>query len=368
MDDLKKTSLFPMYEKYGGKLVDYAGWAMPVEFSGLIPEHEAVRTAAGLFDVSHMGEIQVKGQDALNYLQHLLTNNIAIMEDNQVIYTFMCYENGGVVDDLLVYKYSGDHYLLVVNAANMEKDYQWMRDQKKDFQVEVENLSSQISEMALQGPKSETILQKLTDTELSEIPAFYLRRDVNISGANCLISRTGYTGEDGFEIYLSHEDAPVTWEKILNAGAAEGIVPVGLGARDTLRFEAALPLYGNEISQDISPLEGGLGFFVKFDKGDFIGREALYSQKKNGPERKLVGFEMIENGIPRHGYTVLSNDKEIGFVTTGYHSPTLGKNIGFALLSKDFAVLGETIDIQIRKRTAKAKIVDKRFYAKNYKK
>lgn len=349
-------------------MVDYAGWSMPVEFSGLVLEHEAVRTAAGLFDVSHMGEIEVKGSGAVAYLQNLLTNNIETMNDNQVIYTFMCYENGGVVDDLLVYRYSADHYLLVVNAANMEKDYQWMQEQKKNYQVELINLSWEISEVALQGPKAESILQKLTDTNLSQIPSFYLKRDVKIAGAKCLISRTGYTGEDGFEIYLSHEDAPVVWEKILETGKPDGVIPVGLGARDTLRFEAALPLYGNEISQEISPIEAGLGYFVKFDKGDFIGREALFQQKQDGPKRKSVGFEMIENGIPRHGYSVLSDGVEIGFVTTGYHSPTLGKNIGLALVQAEYAEMGKTFEIQIRKRTAKAQIVSKKFYAKNYKK
>lgn len=368
MDTLKKTALFPMYEKYGGKLVDYAGWSMPVEFSGLVREHEAVRTAAGLFDVSHMGEIEVKGSEAAAYLQNLLTNNIEAMNDNQVIYTFMCYENGGVVDDLLVYRYSADHYLLVVNAANMEKDYEWMIAQKKSYRVEIINLSSEISEVALQGPKAESILQMLTDTDLSQIPSFYLKRDVEIAGARCLISRTGYTGEDGFEIYLKHEDAAVVWEKILEAGKPDGVIPVGLGARDTLRFEAALPLYGNEISQDISPIEAGLGYFVKFDKGDFIGREALFTQKQEGLKRKSVAFEMIDNGIPRHGYSVLSEGKEIGFVTTGYHSPTLGRNIGYALVRAEYAEIGNTIEIQIRKRTAKAQIVSKKFYAKNYKK
>ncbi|GAB1476399.1 glycine cleavage system aminomethyltransferase GcvT [Bacillota bacterium] len=368
MDDLKKTSLFPMYEKYGGKVVEYAGWAMPVEFAGLTLEHQAVRTAAGLFDVSHMGEIEVKGPDAEAYLQHLLTNNIETMNDNQVIYTFMCYESGGVVDDLLVYKYSSDSFLLVVNAANIEKDYSWMQEQKGSYQVDLLNLSAEISEVALQGPKAESILQRLTDTNLSEIPSFYLRKNVIINGANCLISRTGYTGEDGFEIYLSHKDAPGIWEKILETGAPDGILPVGLGARDTLRFEATLPLYGNEISQDITPIEAGLGYFVKLDKGDFNGRDVLLAQKQDGPARKLAGFEMTDNGIPRHGYEVLSEGKEIGFVTTGYHSPTLGKNIGLALIQKEYAEMGSTIEIQIRKKTAKAKIIDKRFYAKNYKK
>lgn len=368
MDDFKKTSLFPNYEKYGGKIVEYAGWKMPVEFEGLTTEHEAVRTAAGLFDVSHMGEIQVKGKDAVKYLQLLLTNNIETMQDNQVIYTFMCYPSGGVVDDLLVYKYSAQYYLLVVNAANIGKDYQWMIDNKGSFDIEIMNISNEISEVALQGPKSEQILQKLTDTNLSEIRSFFLKTDVNIAGANCFISRTGYTGEDGFEIYLRNSDASGVWEKILEAGQAEGIKPVGLGARDTLRFESALPLYGNEISQDITPIEAGLGFFVKFDKGEFIGREALLKQKQAGTDRKLAAFEMLENGIPRHGYEVLANGEKIGFVTTGYHSPTLNKNIGFALIQKKYSELGSVIEVKIRKRIVKAKIVEKKFYEKKYKK
>ncbi|HZK02431.1 MAG TPA: glycine cleavage system aminomethyltransferase GcvT [Anaerovoracaceae bacterium] len=367
MDDLKKTSLFPLYEKYGGKIVDYAGWAMPVEFSGLTLEHKAVRNAAGLFDVSHMGEIQVKGKEATDYLQYLLTNDIGAMNDNQIMYTFMCYEDGGVVDDLLVYKYSSDHYLLVVNAANMEKDYQWMKKHKGQYAIEIVNLSSDVSEVALQGPKAESVLQKLTETNLAEIPAFYLKRDVNIGGANCLISRTGYTGEDGFEIYLNHEDAPVVWEKILAAGKSDGVIPVGLGARDTLRFEASLPLYGNEISEDISPIEAGLGYFVKLDKGNFIGKETLASQKLNKPGRKLIAFEMIDRGIPRHGYSVFSEEKEIGFVTTGYHSPTLEKNVGFALVENRYADKGETIRIRIRKKILDARIVDRKFYSKESK-
>lgn len=368
MDNLKKTSLFSLYEKYGGKIVDYAGWAMPVQFEGLIAEHDAVRSAAGLFDVSHMGEIEIKGKDALLYLQYLLTNNIEAMKDNQIIYSFMCYPNGGVVDDLLVYKYSQDYYLLVVNASNMEKDYKWMIDHKGEFDIQIINISDDVSEIALQGPKAEKILQKLTDTNLSELKSFYLKRDVDVAGANCLISRTGYTGEDGFELYLSHEEAPVIWDKIMEAGKDEGIKPVGLGARDTLRFEASMPLYGNEFSQEITPLEAGFGFFVKFDKGDFIGRETLLKQKEEGLKRKLVGFEMIDNGIPRHGYEVLKDGQEIGFVTTGYHSPTLKKNIGNALIDAKFTAIDTIIEIQIRKKVAKAKIIDKRFYAKHNKK
>ncbi len=367
MDNLKKTSLFPIYEKYGGKIVDYAGWAMPVQFEGLIQEHEAVRNAAGLFDVSHMGEIEVKGEDALKYLQYLLTNNFETMKDNQILYSFMCYPHGGVVDDLLVYRYASDYYLLVVNASNMEKDYKWMIENKEDYNVQIINISKEVSEMAIQGPNAKKILQKLTVTDLSEIKPFYLKRDVEVSGFNSMISRTGYTGEDGFEIYLTNDAAPIVWEKLIEAGEEEGLKPVGLGARDTLRFEASMPLYGNEISQDITPLEAGLGFFIKFDKGDFIGRESLLKQKEEGLKRKLVAFEMVGNGIPRHGYDVLKDGKKIGIVTTGYHSPTLKKNIGFALIDGAHTALETELEIQIRKKIAKATVVNKKFLVKHNK-
>ncbi len=364
MENLKKTSLFSVYEKYGGKIVDYAGWAMPVQFEGLIQEHEAVRNAAGLFDVSHMGEIEVKGKDALAYLQYLLTNNFESMVDNQIIYSFMCYPEGGVVDDLLVYKYAADHYLLVVNASNKDKDYKWMLEHKGDFEVQILDNSPAVSEIAIQGPNSEKILQKLTDYDLSKIAPFYLVQNVKVSGADSMISRTGYTGEDGFEIYLSNEDAPVIWEKLMETGKDDGLKPAGLGSRDTLRFEASMPLYGNEISQDITPLEAGLGYFVKFDKGDYIGKESLLKQKQEGLKRKLAAFEMVESGIPRHGYDVLKDGEKIGFVTTGYHSPTLKKNIGFALVDSQFTELDSVIEIQIRKKAAKAKIIGKKFLKK----
>lgn len=368
MEQLKQTALFERYQLHGGKLVEYAGWNMPVEFSGLSVEHEAVRKAAGLFDVSHMGEIEVKGKDAEAYLQNLLTNNIAGMQEEQVLYNIMCYPDGGVVDDLLAYKYTTTDYLLVVNAANLDKDYQWILDQRGSYEVELRNISDQVSELALQGPKAEDILQKLTETNLNEIKFFYLKRNVIVAGADCLVSRSGYTGEDGFEIYVSNEDAPKVFEAILEAGEAEGVKPIGLGARDTLRFEACLPLYGNEIAQDITPIEAGLGYFVKFDTGDFIGRDVLLKQKEEGPNRVLVGIELQESGVPRHGYEVEVDGEAIGVITTGYYSPTLQKSIGFALVKKEFASLGTVVDVKIRKKVAKAIVVDKRFYKKNYKK
>ncbi|MBU5591962.1 glycine cleavage system aminomethyltransferase GcvT [Clostridium sp. MSJ-4] len=369
MENLRKTPLIDLYGNYGGKVVDYAGWALPVEFEGLIPEHEAVRNQAGLFDVSHMGEISVKGKDALKFLQHIMTNDISILEKNQVVYTLMCYENGGVVDDLILYKFDEEDYFLVVNASNVDKDFQWILDNKEGFNIEIENLSPKYYQLALQGPKAEEILQRMTDTNLSQIKFFYFERNAKIKGIDCLVSRTGYTGEDGFEIYTTnHEGIKILWDEILKEGKEDGVKPIGLGARDTLRFEANLPLYGNEISQDITPLEGGLGFFVKLNKEEFIGKEVLVKQKSEGLKRKVVGFEMIDRGIARHGYTVLNEGgEEIGVVTTGYYSPTLKKNIGLALIKSENSEIGKDIFIQVRNRKLKANIINKRFYTKKTK-
>ena len=368
MEKVKKTPLFTSHEKYGGKVIDFAGWALPVQYKGIIPEHEAVRTAAGLFDVSHMGEVEVIGEDAFAFVQNLVTNDISVLEDNQVMYALMCYEDGGVVDDLLVYKFSKDYFYLVVNASNVDKDFQCMVSNKGEFNITLKNISREVSEVALQGPKSQEILQKLTDTNLDEVKFFYCKRDVLISGVKCLISRTGYTGEDGFEIYSDNNNIASLWDKILEAGIEEGIMPCGLGCRDTLRFEATLPLYGNEISKDITPLEAGLGFFVKLNKEEFIGKCALVKQKEEGVKRKLVGFEMRDKGIPRHGYEAAVNGEIIGFVTTGYYSPTLKKNIGLALIKTEYGEIGNSIDIIVRNKPLKAEVINKKFYNKNYKK
>lgn len=361
----KKTPLYDEHVKLGGKIVDYAGWFLPVQYEGLIQEHEAVRSTAGMFDVSHMGEIFVKGKDALNYLQYLLTNDISKAVENQIIYSPMCYPDGGVVDDLLVYKFNEEEYMLVVNAANTDKDFKWMIDNKKDFSIIIENKSDQFGEIAIQGPKSEDILQKLTVYNLSEIKYYYFKRDVNVAGVNTIVSRTGYTGEDGFEIYASRDDIVSVWNKLLEAGEEYGLKPAGLGARDTLRFEAGMPLYGQEISEEVNPLEGGLKFAVKFNKeADFIGKEELKKQWDEGLKRKIVGFEMIGRGIPREGYEVFKDGKKIGYVTTGYLSPTLKKNIGNALIDIDETELGNEIDIMIRKKPIKAKIIKRKFLDK----
>lgn len=368
MGKLRETSLYKAHERHGGKIIDFSGWALPVQYAGIKAEHQTVRNFAGLFDVSHMGEVEVKGNEAFDFVQNLVTNDVSTLKDNQVLYTFMCYPDGGIVDDLLVYKFNRNDFLLVINASNVEKDFKWMMENIGSYDIELANISDVTSQIAIQGPNAQKILQKLTDEKLGEIGFFYCKRNVDISGANCLISRTGYTGEDGFEIYLSHEDAEKVWNDLMEAGKELGLKPAGLGARDTLRFEASLPLYGNEISKDITPLEAGFGFFVKLDKENFIGKEALMKQKKEGLKRKLVGFEMIDKGIPRHGYDVMADGKKIGFVTTGYAAPTLNKNIGLAMVDIGYTKIDTPIEIKIRKRILKAKVINKRFYTKNYKK
>lgn len=361
MTTLKRTPLFPVYAEYGGKTIDFGGWELPVQFSGILDEHEAVRSRAGLFDVSHMGEIEVKGADALANIQRWITNDASKIEINQALYSPMCYPDGGCVDDLLVYRLAADHYILVVNAANIEKDFEWVV--KNSFgNVEIVNLSEGISQLALQGPLAERILQKLTDYDLSAIKYYWFAQDVTVGGIKALVSRTGYTGEDGFEIYVDAKDAIAMWKAILQAGKEDGLLPIGLGARDTLRFEAKLPLYGQEISATISPIEAGLGMFVKLDKADFIGRDALAKQKEQGAKRKLVGFEMIERGIPRTHYEVQVNGRKIGEVTTGTMGPTVKKNIGLALIEAEFATTGQELDIIIRNKPVKGVIIKTPFY------
>lgn len=358
MTELQKTPIHPIYEKYGAKTIDFGGWDLPVQFSGIKAEHEAVRTDVGLFDVSHMGEILVEGPDSTAYLQYLLSNDIEKIKIGKAQYNIMCYENGGTVDDLVVYKITETKYILVVNAANTEKDYEWMV--KNVFgDVTVTNVSSMYGQLALQGPNAEKVLTKLTDIDLSSISFFGFVEDANVAGVKTIISRSGYTGEDGFEIYMQSEDAVKVFEAIM----AEGVLPIGLGPRDTLRLEAVLALYGQELSQDITPLEAGLNFAVKLKKeADFIGKEALVKQKEAGLTRKLVGIELIERGIPRHDYSVFQNDKKIGIITSGTQSPTLGTNIGLALLETPYTELGQEVEVGIRTKKIKAKVIATPFY------
>lgn len=364
MAQLKRTALFPLYGKFGAKTIDFGGWDLPVQFSGIQKEHEAVRTRAGLFDVSHMGEFYVSGSGALEFLQYLLTNDVAAMEEGQALYTLMCYPDGGVVDDLLVYKLADEDYMLVVNAANIDKDFEWLHKHAEHDTVHVRNVSDEMGLLALQGPAAARIIGRLADAPVAGLGNFRFLTNVRIGGVEAaVVSRTGYTGEDGFEMYAANEVLPALWEQLLEAGEQDGLLAAGLGARDTLRFEARLPLYGQELSAAISPLEAGLGFFVKLGKGEFIGREALAEQKAAGPQRKLVGIEMIERGIPRSAYPVLSEaGEQIGEVTSGTQSPTLKTNVGLALVDAAYAALGTELWVDIRGKRVKAQVAKTPFY------
>lgn len=366
MAELKRTPLYPEYEKLSAKTIDFGGWELPVQFSSIKEEHEFTRTKATMFDVSHMGEISVVGEDSLAFLQRVVTNDVSKLTPNRAQYSFMCNEQGGTIDDFLIYMIDQNHYLLVVNAANTDKDFDWLLSQKNSEEaVEITNDSDKYALLAVQGPLAASIIQKVTSENVEEIRSFSFKNDVKIKGLTngVLLSRTGYTGEDGFEIYLDASDARDLWNILLEAGG-EDLKPAGLGARDTLRFEAGLPLFGQELSETISPLEAGLNFAVKLNKdSDFIGKKALLDEKEAGVKRKLVGIEMIDKGIPRNGYPVLNLDgEEIGMVTSGTQSPTLKKNIGFALIDTDYCELGTELLVQVRKRQLKAKVIETPFY------
>ncbi|HOB20637.1 MAG TPA: glycine cleavage system aminomethyltransferase GcvT [Candidatus Atribacteria bacterium] len=366
MDGLLKTPLFDAYREKA-KIVDFAGWALPLYFEGIIPEHHAVRETAGLFDVTHMGEIVVSGKDAYEFLNKLLSNDLSTLTDYRVQYSLMLNRNGGTVDDVLVYRFSQDKYWVIVNAANRQKDYNWIREQAVGYEVSVNDLSDSIAQIALQGPKAADILNAC-GFDASEVRFFHFAENVRIHDRLCLISRSGYTGEDGFELYMEPMDAPAIWAYLLDIGSAFGLKPAGLGCRDTLRFEACLPLYGHELSEDITPFEAGLGRFVKLDKEDFIGKSALLEQIAGGLARKLTGFEMTDKGVPRSDYEVCKDGRQIGYVTTGYFSPTLKKNLGLALMDHDCTAPGTTIDVMIRGKALKAITVEIPFYTKKYKK
>ncbi|MFY9176095.1 MAG: glycine cleavage system aminomethyltransferase GcvT [Caldicoprobacterales bacterium] len=361
---MKKTPLYETHTALGGKIINFGGWALPVQYSSILKEHHAVRNAAGLFDVSHMGEILIEGKDAQEYLQHMITNDISKMSQGRAVYSPMCYRNGGTVDDLLIYKLEENKYLLVVNASNTEKDYEWLMENCTSDDLLIKDVSSDYGLIAIQGPASQKILQKLTSTPLDEIRFFRFADNVEVGGVKAIVSRTGYTGEDGFELYVPSYQTVNLWDRIMEAGAGEGLVPAGLGARDTLRFEVALPLYGQELSPNISPLEAGLGRFVKLNKQDFIGKDALLRQAEEGLKRKLAGFEMVDKGMPRTGYKVLADEKEIGFVTSGGLAPTLKKNLGLALVNVQHSNLGDEFYVQVRGKSLKAKVVSTPFYAK----
>lgn len=368
MAELKKTPLNRVHRALGARMIDFGGWDMPVQYEGLTQEHMAVRERAGLFDVSHMGECRLEGPDAERAADYLLTNDVTAMADGQILYSPMANESGGCVDDLIVYRFSRENYLLVINASNIDKDLAWIGEKTSPFRVTVRDESPLWGQLALQGPRAQEILAPLIDADPASI-GFFTFRTCLLSGEEVLLSRSGYTGEDGFEIYGRTDSMEALWNRILGEGKGAGLVPVGLGARDTLRFEAALPLYGNELAEDISPLEAGLAPFVKLERGDFIGRDALLKQKEEGLTRRIAGFEMTGKGIPRHGYPIFdSRGREIGTVTTGYRSPSTGRTIGLGLMEKSSSGLGNEIRIGIRKKRIPAVIVKKKFYTKQYRK
>lgn len=364
---LKRTPLYDKHKEAGADIVEFFGWEMPMTYTKLSEEHQAVRHAAGLFDVSHMGEIYVEGKDSARFMKKMFSNNLDKVADGAIAYGFFLNEKGGIVDDLLVYRRNEDSYLCVVNASNADKDDAWLRAHQEGFDVSIDNRSDDIAEVAIQGPKAQEILQKVTEFELESLPFFHFKEDIVVAGVSCLISRTGYTGEDGFEIYFGNDDAEKIWDALFEAG--EGVLkPVGLGCRDTLRFEAALPLYGNELGDNISPLEAGFGIFVD-KEGTFIGSDVMRAQRAGDLSRKLVGLELIDKGIARHGYPVYDeNDKEIGFITTGYKSPSLNKVIANALIEKDGPSIDDLVYVGIRNKKAKAKVINKRYLHKKTKK
>jgi aminomethyltransferase len=359
---LKRTPLYALHKELGARMVDFGGWEMPVQYAGILEEHRAVRERVGLFDVSHMGELDVVGADSLAALQALTPNDVSKLEDGRIHYSAFLTEKGTFVDDLLVYRRAADSYLVVVNASNTPKDFEWARERAKG-QVRVDDRSADYALIAVQGPKSAALLSRLSKPDPSDLP-YYGFRDTEVAGAKTLVSRTGYTGEDGFEVYCRPEDADKIFRRLLEEGQREGVAPCGLGARDTLRLEAKMALYGNDIDDTVTAYEADLGWIVKPGKGDFIGRETLVAQKAAGVPRKLVGFEMADRGIARHGYPAKTAAGP-GVVTSGTHSPTLGKPIGLALLPAAAAGVGTEFEVEIRGRAAAARVVATPFYKRS---
>ena len=365
---LKRTPLHDRHVAMGARMVEFGGWEMPVQYSGIVDEHNAVRTAGGLFDISHMGEIEVKGRDALAFLQHVATQDVATIAEGQSNYSLLCRPDGGIVDDIFIY-HLPDGYMVVVNASNTEKDFAWMLDHVAGFDVELTNISDHASMLALQGPKAESILARATDVDVADLPFHGVTTGMLFGDVPAIIARTGYTGEDGFELFVDDDNAVRLWDEVLALGRDEGLKPCGLGARDSLRFEPCLALYGHEIADDINPYEAKLGWVVKLDKGDFVGREALQRVKQEGVARKLTGFEMTGRGIARGGYEIRDADGErVGYVTTGMPSPTLGKNLGLGYVPVALSKEGSEFDVIIRDRPVRARVVKTPFYKARYKK
>ena len=360
----KKTCLYDKHVALGALMSPFAGFDMPIQYSDIATEHHAVRRECGVFDVSHMGEVTVCGPDAERYVSHIFTGDISGAPVGKVFYGMMCYDDGGTVDDLLVYKLADDRFFLVINASNIDKDFDWMTRHTEGFDLTLTNESDRYGQLAVQGPMAEAITEEVLGLKVAEL-TFYTTKEMTVSGETIVVSRTGYTGEDGFEIYAFHDFIRRAWDALMASGRCR---PCGLGCRDTLRFEVGLPLYGNELSAEISPVMAGLGMFVKTDKPEFIGRESLLRQKTEGARQRVVGIELEGKAIPRHGYAVLADGQQVGTVTTGYHCLSVDKSVCMALVETAYAKLGTRLEVQIRKKTFPGTVVKKRFYEKHYKK
>lgn len=360
----KKTCLYDRHVALGALMQPFGGFIMPIQYSSIIDEHNAVRHACGVFDVSHMGEVTVRGRDAERYVNHIFTNDVTDAPAGKIFYGMMLYDNGGTVDDLLVYKMGTDDFFIVINAANIDKDWAWMKEHAEGYEIDLQNLSEHYGQLAVQGPEAEKVVEEVLALPCSEL-VFYTSKTIEADGETVIVSRTGYTGEDGFEIYGSHAFIGRQWDKLVESGRCK---PCGLGCRDTLRFEVGLPLYGDELSADISPVMAGLSMFCKLDKPEFIGKEAVAKQKADGVEKKIVGIELRDRAVPRHGYAVLHEGETVGEVTTGYQSISAEKSVCMALVDARFAKLGTELEVQIRRKTFPGVVVKKRFYDKHYKK
>ena len=365
---LKKTALYEEHKRLGGRLIDFGGWELPVQYSGVMDEHLACRASAGLFDVSHMGEVHVEGPESEKFLNYLVTNNVSKIAVGQAQYTAMCNENGGIVDDLVIYRRASDRFLVVVNSSNTEKDFDWMLKvhARSKHQTRITNESSKYTQIALQGKNAAAILQTLTDTPLAPIKTYWFAEGTVLKTIPAILARTGYTGEDGFEIYVPWDMGPQVWRALMEAGEKFGIKPCGLGARDTLRLEMKYPLYGNELSDETNPLEAGLGWVTKLDKGDFVGRGPTAMLKEKGLARQLVGLKLLDRGIPRHGYAVYTADGQtrIGEITSGTQSPSLKESVGIAYVGTGHTAIGSKLTVDIRGTKVPAEVVATPFYKK----
>ncbi len=361
--EIKKTALYDVHKELGAKLIEFAGYYMPVQYRGIIEEHKRVRTTVGLFDVSHMGEFEISGENAETFLQKMTINDVTKLQVHQIQYSALCYEDGGIVDDLLVYRYP-DRFMMVVNASNLKKDFEWLQAHLMNG-VELRDLSDEFSLIAVQGRHAADMLRSLTLVNLDDIGYYWFKQD-ELAGVDMMISRTGYTGEDGFELMIPVEESLPVWNALMESGRDYDAEPIGLGARDTLRLEVGYCLYGNDIDATTSPLEAGLGWITKLNKGDFIGRDAILQSKQHGLSRKLIGFVMNERSFPRHGYDIMADGVKIGYVTSGTYSPMIEKSIGMGYVEIGHSEPDSPIEIVIRDRTQPATVIKTPFYNRPY--